>query len=285
MKRAISTLLSLVLSAMGSIQAQGDFNPDPPAEPQVPIFYYPLTVTCQPEGAGYVSGNGNYIPGTAVTVSTSANANYTFNHWELNGVRHDDATSTSFSYTTTKGKMDFVAVYDLTPQNPSEPTLQVKSRLFFASEPEGVCTFNRTSGAYVEADQYVNVDITGVDQLQEFTGWYLNGTKLTGEQAFNYLVGYHDATLVAHFRQLPFNPTSPDEPQTATGQTNIQTHAKGDANADGVVNVSDVVAVINVYLTEDPSSVHFGLADANGDGVINITDAVLIINIYLTNPD
>ena len=109
--------------------------------------------------------------------------------------------------------------------------------------------------------------------------------KVSDVQSFNYLTDYNNATLTAHFRQLPFNPTSPDEPQTAAGQTNIQTHAKGDANADGVVNVSDVVAVINVYLTEDPSSVHFGLADANGDGVINITDAVLIINIYLTNPD
>ncbi|MBQ9364033.1 MAG: dockerin type I repeat-containing protein [Bacteroidaceae bacterium] len=282
MKRIFPIILALMLLCVGSIRAQGEFNPQNPAEPQVPVFYYPLTVTCQPAGAGYVSGKGNYVPGTQVTVSTSANSGYTFNHWELNGVRYN-AEGMSFSYTTTEDVMDFVAVYDFTPNNPSEPTLNVKSRLFLASEPQGICTFNRTSGEYVEADQYVNVSITGVDQLYEFTGWYLNGNLLTTEAAFNYLVTYSDATLTAHFRELPFNPVSPADPSTAAGQTDIQTHAKGDANADGVINITDVVAVINVYLTEDTTGVHEKLADANGDGVINITDAVLIINLYLTN--
>lgn len=282
MKKTSILICVLLLLVTGSMQAQNDFNPTNPADPQIPVFYYPLTVTCSPAGAAYTSGNGSYAPGTTRTVSTSANSGYTFNHWELNGERYE-ATGMSFSYATVAGKMDFVAVYDFTPIDPSDPIMNVKSRLFLASEPEGVCTFNRTSGAFVEADQYVSLNITGVDQQYEFAGWYQGSTKLTDVQAFNYLADYNDVTLVAHFRQLPFNPTSPGDPQMAEGQEDVQTHAKGDANEDGTVDVADAVAIINVYLTQDTSMVNTRLADANGDGVIDIADAVNVINLYLTN--
>ena len=280
MKRLSFTLCVLLLLCVGSMQAQSTFNPTNPAEPNTPVFYYPMTVTCRPAGAGYVSGNGNYAPGTVRTVSTSPNSGYTFNHWELNGAQYG-ANTASFDYTTVAGKMDFVAVYDYVPVSPSEPTMNVKSRLYLTSEPEGVCTFNRVSGAWTEADQYVSVDITGVDQLQEFTGWWLNGTKLTTVQAFNHLMGYHDETLVAHFRQLPFNPDSPADPLKSAYQTEVQTHPTGDANEDWVVDVTDVVAVINAYLAGNLGTLKKGLADANGDGVVDISDAVYIINLYL----
>ena len=282
MKRLSFILCCLLLLCVDSMQAQGDFDPDPPADPQVPVFYYPLTVACNPTGGANVSGKGNYAPGTVVTVSTSPIAVYIFNHWELNGSTYE-ATTTSFSYTTVAEPMDFVAVYDFQPNDPSEPTMEVKSRLYLTSEPAGVCTFNRTSGAWVEADQYVSVDITGVDQLYEFTGWYLNNTKLTNVQAFNHLMGFHDETLVAHFQELPFNPSSPADPSMAEGQTDVQTHAKGDVNEDGTVDTADAVAVINLYLTGNSDGMNTGLADANGDGVIDMADVVFIINVYLTN--
>lgn len=280
MKRVKLILCGLLLLCVGSMQAQGTFNPQYPTDPQVPVFYYPLTVRCEPAEAGYVSGKGNYVPGSVRTISTSSYSGYTFNHWELNGVPYA-ATTTSFSYTTVAGKMDFVAVYDFTPVKPSDPTMDVKSRLYLSSEPEGVCTFNRTSGEWVEADQHVSVDITGVDQLYEFTGWWLNGTKLTSEQAFNHQMGYHDETLVAHFRKLPFNPTWPGDPLMSVYQTDVQLHATGDVNEDDVVDVTDVVAVINAYLAGNLGSLNMGLADANGDSVVDISDAVYIINLYL----
>ena len=279
--RRLSIIFCALLLGVTGMKAQDPFNPQNPDDPQVPVFYYPLTVSCTPAGGAYTSGNGRYAPGTTVTVNTSPKAGYTFNHWELNGEPYE-ATTTQFSYTTVEGKMDFVAVYDFQPNDPNDPLMDVKSRLYLASEPEEVCTFNRTSGAWTEAEQYVSVDVTGVDQQYEFIGWWLNGTKLTEVKAFNHLMGIHDETLVAHFRQLPFTPANPDEPQMSEWQTDVQTHAKGDANEDGVVNVADAVAVINVYLTGDASTVNFSLADTDGNGIINVADAVYIINLYLT---
>ena len=51
----------------------------------------------------------------------------------------------------------------------------------------------------------------------------------------------------------------------------------GDVNGDGVVNISDVNAVINMILTgvTDPAG------DVNDDGTVNIADVNFIINIIL----
>ena len=270
-------LSGLLLLLAGSMQAQDSFG-DPP-EPQVPVFYYPLTVTCDPDVAGTASGRGSYAPETVVTVSTSARSGYTFSHWTLNGERIEQPAS--FSYTTVADAMNFVAHYNLDPIAPAEPTMNVKSRLYLTSEPEGICTFNRTSGAFVQADQYVAVDVTNADQWYEFTGWY-NGSELVSDvQSFSYLADFQDVTLTAHFRELPFTPVDPDDPASQGGD--IQTLDTGDANGDGSVDVTDAVAVINAYLNGDSSSINAGVADVNHDNVIDITDAVAIINLYLNN--
>ena len=277
MKSLYFSLCCLLLLVCSSLQAQDSFNPDNPDEPDIPIFYYPLTTSCEPAEAGGASGDGNYAPGEAVTVSTSSNVDYTFSHWTLNGEPIEQQPS--FEYTTVEGPMVFVAHYNLTPEDPEDPTMDVKSRLYLTSDPVGVCTFNRTSGVFVQADDYVEVDVTNSDQWYEFTGWYKGNELVSNVQNFNYLVGYSDATLVAHFRQLVFTPSDPSEPVSQGGD--IQTHQTGDANEDGSVDVTDAVAVINAYLTNDTSGINVSLADVNKDGIIDITDAVAIINLYL----
>ena len=127
----------------------------------------------------------------------------------------------------------------------------------------------------------MTVNVTNCDQWYEFTGWY-NGDELVSEvQNFNYLTDFQDVTLTAHFRELPFTPTDPDDPESQGG--NVQNHKTGDANEDGSVDVTDAVAVINAYLTNDTGSINVGAADVNFDGVIDITDAVAIINLYLNS--
>ncbi len=53
----------------------------------------------------------------------------------------------------------------------------------------------------------------------------------------------------------------------------------GDANGDGVINISDAVFVINyVFIPGSPAPNPLCRADANGDGTINVSDAVYLIN-------
>jgi hypothetical protein len=52
----------------------------------------------------------------------------------------------------------------------------------------------------------------------------------------------------------------------------------GDANGDGVINVSDVVYLINYLFIGGPAPEPLKQGDANGDGVINASDIVYLIN-------
>ena len=51
----------------------------------------------------------------------------------------------------------------------------------------------------------------------------------------------------------------------------------GDVNADGLVNILDVVLLVNMVLSDEYNA----SADLNNDGVINVLDVVLLVNIIL----
>lgn len=309
-KKIITITCGLLLLFTGSMQAQDDFDPTLPAEPNTPVTptppaaKYALTVACEPSAAGRAAGAGSYEEGTSVTVSTSANAEYTFSHWTLNGERYDAATGTSFTYKTVAGDMKFVAVYNYTPtpfepSNPSEPYAEVKSRLYLKSQPEGVCTFNRTSGAKWVVDSYVTVSVTNVNQQYEFVGWYEEGglEPLTTERSFSHQITYNDKTLVAHFNRLPdpepepeepeepFEPENPDEPNQDgdkyTEEDVVQTHAVGDVDKNGEVNVVDLTKVLRFILYPETETGNKKLADVDSNGEINVVDITKIVRIIL----
>ena len=51
----------------------------------------------------------------------------------------------------------------------------------------------------------------------------------------------------------------------------------GDLGGDGIVNVLDVVAMVNLVLNSGYNEV----ADMNGDGSLNVLDVVLLVGIIL----
>lgn len=57
----------------------------------------------------------------------------------------------------------------------------------------------------------------------------------------------------------------------------------GDANNDGVVNISDISVIIDYLLDNDPTGVSLPAADYNQDGIINITDVSLLTDYLLEN--
>ena len=267
-------IVNCLFSIVNLTWAQDNFDPSNPPEPITPVFKYALTAVCDPDGAGSTSGKGEYSPGTQVTVRTSARVGYTFQYWTLNGVRYSD--NMSFSYETVEGQMDFVAHYLFTPENPAEPYMEVKSRLYLESEPEDVCTFNLTSGAFVIAEQPLTVKVTGKDQWYEFDGWYLDGELVSESMTFQFTPDYEDVTLVARFHEAVFNPINPDEPNLDP--------IVGDVNFDGQISIADVTALVNIILGKDnaePYLYDHDAADVNSDGSISIADVTSLVNIIL----
>ena len=63
----------------------------------------------------------------------------------------------------------------------------------------------------------------------------------------------------------------------------IPNYLPGDANRDGYVNVTDIVATVN-YIMEKPSEgFNEKAADLTGDGEINVTDIVKMVNIIMAS--
>ena len=55
----------------------------------------------------------------------------------------------------------------------------------------------------------------------------------------------------------------------------------GDINADGTINVIDVVQIVNIILSGSYTEGQLLLADMNEDGTINVIDVVQLVNIIL----
>ena len=269
-------LATLLLALAGQLQlAAQDYDPTNPAEP---YLYNKLTVTGRPiEAISSLSGAGYYKEGTVVTLSSSRRSSaYTFSHWEKNGEWYSSEASPK--YTMENDAVTFTAVYEFTPSSPDEPLLN-DNRLYLVAEPLTACTFNKTSGQSYKYDQTVSSLSATPAMGYTFLGWYDGSTLMSKNLTFSFNMPDRDVTLVARFEYNPANPLEPSLPD-GTEQDNIQTTPTGDANGDGIVNVTDAVYLINVCLGLTTEA-NTALCDVNSDGVVNVTDAVAIINICL----
>lgn len=265
MKKILSILI-LILAAL-SANAQDDFNPTLPGEPNAK---YKVTVGISEPVAGEVYGTGSYSEGDAITISKSdywfsseAEVYYRFKHWTLNGVEY--STESSFTYVVGTDNVDFVAVYEaLSPD-------EVTSRVFVELSPADACYDYTTNGQRYYEDNYAYIYCYENSGF-EFLGWYEGDRLVSSDRSFNYLVSENDVTFTAKFN---YNPTIPGEP--VGNQENVDNSAKGDVNNDGTVDVQDVVAGVNVVLTDSGNM----RADVNKDGIVDVQDVVSIVNIIL----
>ena len=274
-------LVAVLLPLSMAVWAQ--FNPADPAEPASTPVSFRLVTQVSPTGAGSTSGSGYYEPMASVSVNTSPNQYYTFLRWINKRTGETVSTTQSFQYTMPAYRDTLIAEYEynyvpdpptpFNPSNPSEPASTNQFRLYLTTNIEGACSFNRTSGAKVEADTYVTVTAT-LSQNYNFVGWYQSGTLISGVRSFSYQMPAENATLQAVVEYVAppvviFDPTNPDEP-AATSYI-----AAGDVNADGMVDAIDATILIGTYINGTTESLQKFIAD--------VIDATEIINIYLHN--
>lgn len=200
--RNMMVLWLLLMGAIATIQADDDFSPTNPPEP-----YANFKVEVSSD-QGYVSGAGLYQQGTQVYISTSSySENYTFAYWTLDGEKYSEESS--FYYTIGEKNVSFVAVYEFTPVNPSEPQVYNAYRLYLQPDPEGCCSFNRTSGAKAEAGSSVYL-YAYANQGYVFKGWYVGDELQSNEMSFYYTMPTENTTLTAKFVYSPDNPSEPE---------------------------------------------------------------------------
>ena len=259
---------------MGTLAVQAQFNPNNPSEPNM-IYKYTVEVSSNYPTQTYCSGTGKYTEGSQVRIGTSSrNPSYQFSHWTLNEVEY--TTEQNFTYIIGTEHVNFKAHYRYNPVDPDEPTTILKNRLFLQSKPEGKASFSCTSGDRHVVDSYIYVSAYA-NQGYYFLGWYEGAALVSSSPSFHYCMPARDVTLTARFRYNPSNPNEPNNPN----QEDVREHSQGDLNADGTVDVTDAVLLLNHYLAGTPSPEVITLCDMNADGTVDVSDAVQLLNKFM----
>lgn len=279
MKRIYNYLMTGWLLAMGSIlplQAQEEFNPENPADPQM---NYKVRTSVEPQEAGaWVSvwegvEDECYRHGELITLECPAtNGSYIFTHWTLDGKQY--ATESRITYTMGSSSVKFVAHYEFKPEDPDDPSYTPNNRLYLVAEPFTACQFSQTSGAKWNYEDWIPLDAYQSSTGYKFEGWYRNGQLLSQNLSFNFQMPDEEVTLVARFE---YDPESPGDPFGDGSQSNVDNKPSGDVNGDGEVDVADAVRVINLCIANEKDA----NADVNGDGEVDVADAVAIINLCI----
>lgn len=90
-----------------------------------------------------------------------------------------------------------------------------------------------------------------------------------------------DYTISVKNIELTLTDSSPVIPADISATLTAKKIKAGDANGDGKVSISDVVAIVNHIIGKTPANFVAAAADVNGDGNINVFDVTKAVNMVL----
>ncbi len=149
---------------------------------------YLLTLLANPENAGTVIGGGYFPPGQIVQVEAIANQNFTFLNWTLNNAVV--STTPVFNFTMPIGNALLIANFVIT----TYPLL-----LEVSPQNAGVVT---GEGQYA-AGQTISIHASP-NQGFSFLNWTQNGTIISLQADFVFVMPGNPTTLVSNFVQTSF---------------------------------------------------------------------------------
>ena len=184
------------------------------------------------------------------------------------------------TYTTYKGIPEITAVVENNLTATEGTATPTELGIDAATVEDHVCDLVTVTGTLVvdtENDKYYVSD--GTNQVIVYNGRF----KIT--EIDNLLESIQDgATVTATGIIIPQGTEPYNVPQIAlTALEETTTQLKGDANGDGSVDISDVVAVVNYILNGEETSGNFVFdnADVDNSKSVDISDVVGIVNIIL----
>lgn len=201
----------LILALLASANMNGQYNPSNPLEPGV---YHTLTLESTPSDGGRFNVNvvSEYSEGSKINLRASANSKFKFVAWVSDGITV--SLNASFTYTMPAKDAKLTAIFDYTPDNPSEPSeadLPEYSKINVVANPSEGGTFNVTSGNRYEVGSTVTLKATNNSKFV-FQNWTKDGEVVSKSKSFAYVVSEEDASFVANFKYDPSNPEEPSEP-------------------------------------------------------------------------
>lgn len=228
-----------------------EFDPSSPSDPQPAdtTKYYNLSLVCNPSTAASVSGEGNYVAGKSIYVSTSANSGYLFTGWSENG--EIISTKQSFYYTMPASDAVLTANYVYNPSSPTDPEQpKLKHPLSVIASPVGAGTFSTTGSTVTYGEEYYVYAYP--NSGYKFKGWIVNGVAQNNESTT--LTGVMTEAGASVVGLFVFDPSSPSNPAAnyynpTTGQVIIDDFTPGSLysamrnliGSDNYENVSSLI--------------------------------------------
>ncbi len=143
-----------------------------------------VQVNITPQGAGTVSGVGNYEPGTQVTLEATANEGHTFANW-MQG-EQVITTEPTYSFTITQSET-FVANFTVNNYNITATTNPAEGGIV------------NGTGTY---EYGTTVTLTAlINEGYSFVNWTKDGAEVSDEQSYSFVVT-EDADFMANFNYV-----------------------------------------------------------------------------------
>lgn len=194
-------------SGTESYNANFDFNPAGPGEPNDPteLLYYNLTV--KGAAGGSASGGGRYRAGNSVYVNATAKEGFAFAYWK-NEAGAVLSRNTSFYYTTQAKHETITAVFTYEPDAPSEPNVPILNHNVVV---KGTLGISAHGGGRALQGTTQHIYCT-VNPGYKFLYWLKDGEEYTTLESFSYTVEDKD---VEFYAVAEFDPVAPAEPPMA----------------------------------------------------------------------
>lgn len=296
-----------------TLTAHFTYDPDNPVEPSDPILRH--NIVALTEDGGTVSvGSKRLLEGKTTTVKATPNTGYKFMGWYLNGELYTSLKS--FSYTMGKENVEFVAVFEFDPSNPSEPSMPEDKKYSFylmtvIGKPGDVLdvpltlsnledlhdmTFQITFPAGLVPDleeiyisnkaEGYDVSLAAVDDTMYVFSMIGGKIPAGSSELLRFRVSVPEEYITGTSGRVKINQVSVTESDgthltASTRNGRIAIYKRGDSNGDNVVNITDAMNLIANMLEQETEVFIKEVSDLNGDNEINVTDAMGVVNIVL----
>ena len=190
-------------------------------------------------------------------------------------------TKTKFVYNDDNGQygISFVLVED---GMKGEGSSWAQRNFLSGSSGDSEMSFWYNSGQYVSGIEFNHVAVEAWDILNGVSGSVSSTIQAGQVQKFSYNGDISSNTLIQDKSKLKAIALLIDKETgriVNAAQTTIDdSFLVGDVNIDGLVDISDVVALVNMILGTTEKNAP---ADVNNDGLVDISDVVALVNIIL----
>lgn len=163
--------------------------------------------------------------------------------------------------------------------------------------PEGITLATNESGKFLVtktsryADDEQSLTITKLeDNTYRFVCFSMYNSVITGNSGailnaiLDVAATVNAATHEGKISDILFTKSNGDQLKMNEAKFNIviSSYILGDANADGTVNVSDIVEMVNYIMNNASSRFVKVAADVNEDGDVNVTDIVKVVSVIMS---